>query len=52
MNYFQIDGSIFSAQQIDAVASCLELFQRVLIQERGQADEDLARGINEIWKAN
>jgi hypothetical protein len=43
--------SIFSAQQIDAVASCLELFQRVLIEKRGYADDDLTRALNEIWKA-
>jgi hypothetical protein len=44
--------SHFSEQQIGAVASHLELFQRCLVEKRGYPDNDLARAINEIWKPN
>ena len=44
--------SLFSPQQIDAVASHLELFQRCVVEKRGYPDEDLARAVAEIWKAN
>jgi len=42
--------SHFNEQQIDAVASHLELFQRCLAEKRGYPDDDLARAINEVWK--
>ena len=42
--------SCFNQQQIDAVASQLELFQRALVETRGYPDEDLNFAINEIWK--
>ena len=41
--------SCFSEQQIEAVVSQLELFQRAVVEQRGYLDDDLARAIDKVW---
>jgi len=41
--------SCFTDQEIEAIASHLELFQRAVIEKRGYPDDDLALAIDEVW---
>lgn len=41
--------SCFSDQEIEAIASQLDLFQRAVIEKRGYPDEDLAHAANDVW---